>query len=156
MERFRRVLLAEDDSDDYNFFVDAFEKISPDQTFARAKNGLDCITLLKHQEKPDIIFLDLNIPIKNGLECLKFIKENEALADIPVVIYSTSHYIKDIDAAYKNGAQYYIVKPSNVDVLVNILSVVFSRLSESVETPSKESFVVRNVGSFENQENNNL
>ncbi|MCW3113820.1 MAG: hypothetical protein JWR18_2216, partial [Segetibacter sp.] len=91
------ILLAEDDVDDYNFFVEAFEKISSSYSFARAKNGLECITYLKSQENPAIIFLDLNIPIKNGLECLKFIKDNEAFSHIPVVIYSTSHYIKHID-----------------------------------------------------------
>ena len=139
------ILLAEDDFDDYKFFVEAFEKISPNYNFVRAKNGLECIVYLKNNEKPGIVFLDLNIPIKNGLECLKFIKDHEVLNDIPVVIYSTSHYIKHIDAAFKGGAHYYIVKPSNGDDLVQILETVTARLSDSLETPSKENFVVRNI-----------
>jgi CheY-like chemotaxis protein len=143
------ILLAEDDVDDYNFFVEAFEKISSSYSFARAKNGLECITYLKSQENPAIIFLDLNIPIKNGLECLKFIKDNEAFSHIPVVIYSTSHYIKHIDAAFKNGAHYYIVKPSNADILVEILNTVITRLDASLAPPLKENFVVRNIVTVE-------
>jgi CheY-like chemotaxis protein len=139
------ILLAEDDFDDYKFFVEAFEKISCDHSFTRAKNGLECITYLKTNEKPNIVFLDLNIPIKNGLECLKFIKDQETLMGIPVVIYSTSHYIKHIDAAFKGGAHYYIVKPSNENELVEILATVLSRLNEHIERPSKENFVVRNI-----------
>lgn len=144
------ILLAEDDVDDYHFFVEAFRKISPLFRITRVKNGLDCITFLKNQAKPDLIFLDLNIPANNGLECLKFIKENEVLAGIPVIIYSTSHYIKHIDAAFKSGAHFYIVKPTNGDVLAEILATVISRLNECSETPCKESFVVRSTAVLEN------
>lgn len=137
------ILLAEDDAYDYQFFVDAFEKVSASYCISRVKNGLECITYLKTQPKPNIVFLDLNIPVINGLECLKFIKDNEALAAIPVVIYSTSHYIKHIDAAFKNGAYNYIVKPGDANTLVEILSIVTGMLNENMERPSKENFVVR-------------
>ena len=144
------ILLAEDDVDDYNFFIEAFEKVFSSYNVARAKNGLECMSYLRTQEKPGIVFLDLNIPLTNGLECLKFIKNNENLADIPVIIYSTSHYIKHIDAAFKNGAHYYIVKPSNADELVDILITVGNRLDESLEKPGKANFVVRKTVTLEN------
>jgi CheY-like chemotaxis protein len=143
------ILLAEDDLDDYIFFVEAFQRVDSSYNISRVKNGLECITYLKTNEKPGIIFLDLNIPIKNGLECLKFIKNNEAYSDIPVIIYSTSHYIKHIDSAFKNGAHYYIVKPSNADDLVEILRIISNRLNESLATPGKENFVVRKTISVE-------
>lgn len=139
------ILLAEDDVDDYNFFAEALEKVSPTFLVSRVKSGLDCITFLKSGRKPQVIFLDLKIPHVNGLECLRFIKDNETLAKIPVIIYSTSYYLKDIDAAYKNGAQYYIVKPGNAAQLVEILTTVFDRLEESLQAPRKEDFVVRKV-----------
>ncbi|MCW3110265.1 MAG: response regulator receiver protein [Segetibacter sp.] len=144
------ILLAEDDVDDYQFFVEAFEKISRAYNITRAKNGLECITYLKTQAKPGVIFLDLNIPIKNGLECLKFIKDNEALSDIPVIIYSTSHYIKHIDAAFKNGAHSYIIKPSDANDLVEMLNTLFYRLNENPEVRCKESFVIRKILALEN------
>ncbi len=139
------ILLAEDDSDDYHFFIEALEKVSPSCNVSRVKNGLDCITLLKSQPCPSIIFLDLNIPVIGGIECLKFIKNSETLAEIPVIVYSTSHYIKDIDAAFKNGAHYYIAKPGNSDELVEILTTVFVRLASIIKAPTKENFVIRKV-----------
>jgi DNA-binding NtrC family response regulator len=92
----------------------------------------------------------LNIPLKNGIECLKFIKNNETLADIPVIVYSTSHYIKHIDAAFKNGALYYIVKPNNADELIEILTTVLNRLEEGSQIRRKENFVVRKVVTLQN------
>ncbi len=142
MDKFTNILLAEDDISDYHFFVEALAKISPSFKVTHAKNGLDCMAILKGESKPDIIFLDLNMPGFNGKDCLKYIKTNERLAEIPTVIYSTSHYIKDIDSCYKSEASYYIVKPSNGDHLVNILRQVFSNLNERIEQPAKENFVV--------------
>ena len=139
---FTNILLAEDDKDDYEFFVEAFAEASPVSTVTRAANGLDCITYLKKNEKPDIIFLDLNMPVKNGLDCLKFIKNSETLTDIPVIIYSTSHYIKDIDTAFKSEAHYYIVKPAAADNLADVLLRVLNGLRVSLTQPKKENFVV--------------
>ncbi|HEX8461999.1 MAG TPA: response regulator [Segetibacter sp.] len=143
MDKFQHILIAEDDFDDFKFIEEAFEKVLPTSKVARANNGLECMNYLKKNNKPDIIFLDLNMPIKNGLDCLKFIKDNVALADIPVVIYSTSHYIKDIDAAFKNEAHYYIVKPVCGKHLADFLRKVLQNLNLSHEKPRKENFVVR-------------
>ncbi|HEX8358468.1 MAG TPA: response regulator, partial [Segetibacter sp.] len=90
------ILLAEDDTADYDFFVDAFSNVCPDAQVTRAINGLNCISILKTTRHFDIIFLDLNMPGYNGIDCLKHIKSNASLAEIPVIIYSTSHYIKNI------------------------------------------------------------
>lgn len=143
MNKFTNILLAEDDNDDYLFFAETLQTISPLYNVVRVKNGLDCITYLKSKPKPDLVFLDLNMPFKSGIECLKFIKDTEYLADIPVIIYSTSHYIKDIDCAYKNDAHYYIVKPTDEHQLNGVLDKLFERLSESKEKPVKGKFVVR-------------
>lgn len=143
MNQFKHILIAEDDADDYLFFVEALDKITPPCKATRAKNGLECITLLKTTEKPDIIFLDLNMPVKNGLDCLKFIKDTEELKSIPVVIYSTSHYIKDIDACFINDAHYYIIKPVAQEMLVEVLHIVLNKLRNSLQKPDIQNFVVR-------------
>jgi CheY-like chemotaxis protein len=143
MEKFRHILLAEDDSDDYLFFKEALEKISPDFVLQRTKDGLETIKLLKESTvKPDVVFLDLNMPYKNGNECLRFIKESADLSDIPVVIYSTSNYIKDIDCSFKNGAKSFIVKPECGNRMFEILNRVFCILSDRGSRPTKNNFVV--------------
>ncbi len=143
MNKFSTILLAEDDAVDYLFFTEALEKISGFYKVHHAKNGLECIAFLKNEIKPDLIFLDLNMAGYNGLDCLRFIKANENLASIPVIIYSTSHYIKHIDSCFKNEAHFYIVKPSSGDLLSNILKQVFTSLQETLQRPGKENFVVR-------------
>lgn len=143
MNEFSNILLAEDDSADYLLFTEALEKISDSYKVTHAKNGLECMAFLKKEIRPDLIFLDLNMPGINGLDCLKFIKADENLADIPVIIYSTSHYIKHIDNCYKNDAHFYIVKPACVNLLLNILKQILKGLHQSLERPCKENFVVR-------------
>jgi CheY-like chemotaxis protein len=143
MNQYTNILLAEDDVDDYLYLVEAFESISSEFKITRAGNGLECITILKTKAKPDIVFLDLNMPIKKGLECLKFIREHDRFDDVPVIIYSTSHYIKDIDAAYKGGANFYIVKPSSSENLTEILIFVMSRLTETLRQADISEFVLR-------------
>ena len=150
MTEFSNILIAEDDAADYLFFAEALEKISGSYNLSHAKNGLECMAFLKNGAKPDLIFLDLNMPGYNGLYCLKFIKDKEDLADIPVIIYSTSHYIKDIDACFKNEAHYYIVKPASADLLVHMLKQVLNRLQESVGRPCKTNFVIRVTAELEN------
>jgi CheY-like chemotaxis protein len=149
MNRFDKILIAEDDKDDFLFFKEALQKISLTYNVTRAANGLECITYLKAGNKPKLIFLDLNMPVKNGLDCLKFIKDTDNLKDIPVIIYSTSHYIKDIDCAYRNDAHYYVVKPACADMLVDILHLLINKLVETLERPGKESFVLRIAASTE-------
>lgn len=143
------ILLAEDDLDDYNFFIEALKEAFPGSKVVRAKNGLECISNLKSNPFPEIIFLDLNIPIKSGLECLNYIKETETLRDIPVIIYSKSHYIKNIDAAFKMGAFCYIVKPSNAGDLVEILTTVAKKLKISPVRTEKTDFVIRKKATLE-------
>ncbi len=63
MSGFERVLIAEDDTDDYLFFTEALAKVSPSHIITRANNGLACISLLKKIEHlPHFIILDLNMP----------------------------------------------------------------------------------------------
>ena len=143
MSKFFNILLAEDDGADFEFFSEAFKKISPDYKITRAKTGLECMRMLKNPIKPDLIFLDLKMPGYTGIDCLKFIKDNENLADIPVIIYSESHYLKDIHICFKKGAHFYIVKPALGDLLVNLLKHVIDNLQESLKQPNKENFVVR-------------
>jgi CheY-like chemotaxis protein len=62
---------------------------------------------------PEIVFLDLNMPIKNGMQCLHEIRNHPKLNDLLVAIYSTSSSETDIEATFVNGANIYINKPNS-------------------------------------------
>lgn len=119
MNTSNNILIAEDDREDFNFLAGALKNICSTDTvnITRAKNRLECMALVKKDSSFDVIFIDLNMPGYDGVDCLRFIKSSTKCSNVPVVIYSTSHYIKDIDACFKNEAHYYIVKPASDIVL---------------------------------------
>ncbi|WP_418263179.1 response regulator [Flavobacterium faecale] len=140
------ITLADDDEDDRLFFTDAFDEIKINTTVNTVNNGKELLNFLKHPETilPNIIFLDLNMPIMNGIDCLKEIKKEERFKDIAIAIYSTSSSEKDIENTFVLGANIYIKKPSNFSELKKILSdVVVINWQYHTNSLNKENFLLR-------------
>jgi CheY-like chemotaxis protein len=123
-------LLADDDSDDHELFQAALAEINRSIVFDKVLDGLQLINQLleKNQSKPDIIFLDLNMPLMNGWRCLEALKGIENTKDIPVIIYSTSDQQLEEKKAEEMGALCFLKKPASFKTLINILSVVSDHL----------------------------
>ncbi|MFC4740981.1 response regulator [Flavobacterium ponti] len=140
------ITLADDDEDDRLFFTDAFDELKINTVVNTVKNGRELINFLDHPETvlPNIIFLDLNMPILNGIECLKEIKQNERFKDIAIAIYSTSSSEEDVENTFVLGANIYIKKPSNFNDLKKILSdVVTVNWQYHTSGLNKENFLLR-------------
>jgi len=71
--------------------------------------------------KPDLIFLDLNLPKKDGREVLLEIKQDDALRRIPVVVLTTSEAERDILRAYDLHANCYVKKPTELDEYMEVI-----------------------------------
>ena len=71
--------------------------------------------------KPDLIFLDLNLPKKDGREVLHEIKQDENLRRIPVVVLTTSEAERDISRVYELHANCYIKKPTDLDEYMEVI-----------------------------------
>ncbi|HMG15420.1 MAG TPA: response regulator [Saprospiraceae bacterium] len=123
-----QILLAEDDEDDRLFFLEAMIQTGQNIIVNVAKDGVELMSLLRNEKMrlPDLIFLDLNMPLKNGLECLKEIKSEVSLKDIPVIIFSTSSSQDHIDVTFNYGANLYISKPDSISELQTVLDGIFS------------------------------
>lgn len=92
-----------------------------------ATNGKIALEKLKETTSlPDIIFLDLNMPIMNGFEFLIQIKKETTLCNIPIGIFSTSNIVRDIELTKKLGARFFICKPSDFNVLCANLQQILS------------------------------
>lgn len=118
--------LIDDDEDDRTIFEIAVNKISPDIKFGYAKSGPDAIEQLKNCKRvPDFIFLDLNMPIMSGNECLIELKKTVCVAEVPVIIYSTTITEKIIYDTLHDGAFDHIEKPSKIEKLVMYLKRIF-------------------------------
>jgi CheY-like chemotaxis protein len=130
-----KILLAEDDVEDIEFFTGIMSEISPDIKIIVAKNGNELISLLESEKQlPDFIFLDLNMPIKTGFECLKEIRSSEKWNDIKIVVLSTSSHQEKIKETYKMGADLYLQKPNSYGTFKEILSKCLQMDWDSLKT----------------------
>src|SRR5882757_5388141 len=86
------VLLIDDDEDDAHFFSEALDQLPLDTAFEYCSSGEQALQKLMHKEFrfPEIIFLDLNMPVVNGWECLREIKKIAGMQQIPIIMYSTA------------------------------------------------------------------
>ena len=139
------VLLADDDMDDCIFFKEALTELIISTDLTTIHDGEQLMQLLtnKAKELPQILFLDLNMPRKNGFECLSEIRQNKKLKDLPVVIFSTSFEQEVVNLLYKNGAHYFIRKPSVFlqfkEIIIHALLLI---LDKNVAQPTRENFVL--------------
>ncbi len=74
--------------------------------------------------RPDLIFLDLNMPRMNGAEFLKALKADETLNDIPVVVLTTSDVENDVVRCYQLGAASYITKPVDMQQFISAINQI--------------------------------
>ncbi|MDP3296308.1 MAG: response regulator [Thermodesulfovibrionia bacterium] len=74
-----------------------------------ADNGLEAIKSLS-EEKPDLILLDLNMPVMDGFKVLQAVKANPIFSSIPVIIFSSRGQAEEIEKAVNLGADGYLVK----------------------------------------------
>lgn len=140
------ITLADDDEDDRMFFTDAFDELKINTVVNTVNDGVQLMDFLNNPESvlPNIIFLDLNMPIKSGIDCLKEIKQNDRFKDIAIAIYSTSSSDEDVENTFILGANIYIKKPSDFNTLKKVLNEVVT-LNWQYHTSglNKENFLLR-------------
>lgn len=125
MTRRLNILLIEDDAIEVMKLKRTMNSLQVSHNLIEIDNGEDAINfLMKKEELPDIILLDLNMPRMNGKEFLKVIKEDDTLRYIPVVILTTSVNNKDILDCFNLGIAGYIIKPLKYDDYVRKLKIV--------------------------------
>lgn len=129
------VLMAEDDDDDRFLLKRAAKEVETPLEVYFANDGGELLDYLFRQNsykggvaapRPDLILLDINMPVKDGLEALQIIKKKASLRSIPVVIWSTSRDNNHVEKAAQLGACDYVVKPDTFEGLVASLKRVLS------------------------------
>jgi CheY-like chemotaxis protein len=133
-------LLADDDADDKTLFCEALSEIDPSIVCHTASDGNEALAILSERQinKPNIIFLDINMPVMDGWQCLGKIKAQADNKDIPVIMYSTSSYQRDIELALESGAFCFFTKPSDYRELRNILRLIATTPVNSLSDKMKE------------------
>lgn len=120
------VILVDDDPDDRMLFEEVFSELRIQSSLFLFQNGLEFLTYLDRPQTPipDLIFLDLNMPIMGGIETLEHIKRSEKYSNVPIAIYSTSSSDRDIEDTLTRGANVYITKPTDYTKLKRVLDEV--------------------------------
>src|SRR5688500_8329023 len=118
-----KILLADDDVIDRELFLEGLNGVDVPYTVDQVSNGQEVLNYLEtcKNQFPDFIFLDLNMPIMDGREVLTQLKTSEKYKSIPIFILSTSSAHHDVVASYKAGANLFLVKPSEFDLLTSTL-----------------------------------
>lgn len=118
MIKYRSVFLIDDDEDDQLLFSDAITEIDPSIKCDMAGNGIEALRKLSgRQVSPDIIFLDLNMPLMNGFEFLTEVRAMSFLSEVPIVIFTTSNNLEHAIRTFELGASAFLTKPAGFDVL---------------------------------------
>jgi len=140
-----KILLADDDIDDCIFFKEALVELLLSTHLTTVNDGEQLMQLLTNETNvlPHVLFLDLNMPRKNGFECLTEIKLSKKLKQLPVIVFSTSFEQEVVNQLYKNGAQYFIRKPSEFSQFKNIIQLSLALITkENISQPTRENFVI--------------
>jgi len=121
-----KILLADDDEDDRMFFEEALEELRLPTDITTVGDGIELIEFLDNNPdyEPHILFLDINMPRMNGIEALKELRAKPGWKNWVVAIYSTSNAEADIEETFVQGANIYIKKPNDFNVLKKTLEEV--------------------------------
>lgn len=124
----KNIYLADDDEDDRLFFNQALKEVCNGSELTALEDGERLMAILSSDPatKPDVLFLDINMPGKNGYDCLKEMKTYAHLEQIPVVVFTTSEAAHSVKTAYDYGASHFITKPSDFGQLKRMLKKVLN------------------------------
>lgn len=130
MKPLRTILLVEDDQNDRLLFMRAVKKADISDPVQFASDGQAAIDYLAgtgefadrtRYPSPDLVVLDLRLPLATGFEVLASLRQNPDTRHVPVVILSSSPSGADIAQAYALGANGYLVKPSSAEDLLSLV-----------------------------------
>ena len=123
------ILLAEDREDDILLIRRSFTKAFITNPLLVVRDGEEVVSYLEGEGKysnrdefplPDLLLLDLKMPVKDGFEVIKWLRKHPTLKTLPVVVLTSSQDIRDVNTAYQLGANSFLVKPMDFENFVEM------------------------------------
>ncbi|QRR00082.1 response regulator [Dyadobacter sandarakinus] len=136
MKKMKTVFLVDDDEDDRMLLLEALGTVIKHLNIIEIPSGSHLMALMKtgrFQHEPELILLDMNMPVINGLEIVKKLKDNERTRHIPVVMISTTSSRQLIGEAYRRGVNAFMIKPviaSDYEIMAMAINVCFLHSSQ--------------------------
>src|SRR5437867_8430574 len=140
------ILLAEDREDDIALIRKAFAKAYILNPLHVVRDGEEAIAYLQREGRyfnrdeyplPDLLMLDLKMPRADGFEVLRWVRQQPGLSALRVVVLTSSQDIRDVNVAYRLGANSFMVKPMDFQHIVEMSKLLrdyWLNLSKTPET----------------------
>lgn len=138
----QNILLADDDRDHVQLFRHILLQEFPSVNISVVNDGEALIHFL-HLHPVDLLFLDLHMPMRNGYECLGEIRKDQSLRNLPVIVYSSSAHLSDIERSFLNHADFYLVKPFLSEHLKKALKMILT-INWKVDHELKRHYFINN------------
>jgi two-component system chemotaxis response regulator CheY len=103
-----------------SLLASSLEELEVPVKIVEAESGFEALRFLPREDF-DLVVTDINMPDINGLELVSFIRQNKKYVDIPLVIVSTEGSERDRDKGLQLGADAYMVKPFDPDMLRQVV-----------------------------------
>ena len=137
-----KIVLIDDNRDHAKILQWAFKKTGRQDEFTYFEDGTRALEYLRNlaaqqKVKPDLIFLDLNLPRLDGREVLRLLKEGETTRSIPVVVVSSSEREEDVRKAYELGASSYVSKSAMLSDVDPMLKTIQASWSKATRQPKR-------------------
>lgn len=121
------IILTDDNLEDQVMFKNAIKAAKFKSSMKVLNNGVELMDYLaKENELPDVVFLDINMPLKNGLECLQEIRSDKRFKELVIVMFSNTTSQEKIENSFENGANVYLSKTHNKEILYNAIQKIIT------------------------------
>ena len=131
LERPYHVLLVEDNPDDAYIARRCIKQTDVSVDVAHVVNGRECLAYLRREEgfaeaaTPDLVLLDINMPVMDGRQVMSEISQDPILSTLPVVVLSTSENREEISDMYRLRCNSYLVKPVDFSQFHEMIQQLF-------------------------------
>jgi DNA-binding response OmpR family regulator len=130
----KQVLIADDHAETVDLFREALERAG--FSVLTARNGAECL-LAVETHSPDLVILDVTMPVLDGMQTLRVLRERPETRDLPVIILSGRDGFQDVRQGWRNGADLYLAKPIRVGAVIAAARWVLGS-AQHEESPADE------------------
>jgi CheY-like chemotaxis protein len=142
-QRELRILLVDDNLGDLLLTQEALKGARTPSVVSTVNDGVEAMQFLKREgrfenaPRPDLVFLDLNMPRMGGAEVLSAMKADAELKHIPVVVLTSSDADDDVSMAYERHANCYVTKPADLDQMIQVVQAIDSFWMGTARLPTQ-------------------